>query len=38
LKVHLPEPINQAGKVQITLTAKSKEGCSTFFPYYLEIK
>ncbi|MCX7109521.1 MAG: hypothetical protein NTX45_05195 [Proteobacteria bacterium] len=38
LKVKLPEPITQAGKVRVTLTAKSKEGCTTFFPYYLEIK
>ena len=38
LKVKLPEPITQAGKVRVTLSAKSKEGCSTFFPYYLEIK
>ena len=35
LKIHLPEPITQAGKVRVTLVAKSKEGCSTFFPYYL---
>ena len=37
LKVHLPEPITQTGKVRVTLTAKSKEGCETFFPYYLVI-
>ncbi len=38
LKVKLPEPLTQAGKVRVTLAAKSKEGCSTFFPYQLEIK
>jgi hypothetical protein len=38
LKVKLPEPITQAGKVRITLAAKSKEGCSTFFPYFLVVK
>jgi len=37
LKVHLPEPITQPGKVRISLTAKSKEGCETFFPYYLTV-
>lgn len=37
LKAHLPEPITQAGKVRITLAAKSKEGCETFFPYYLVV-
>lgn len=38
VKARLPEPITQAGKVRITLTAKSKEGCETFFPYYLTVK
>jgi hypothetical protein len=38
LKVKLPEPITQAGKVRVTLAAKSKEGCATFFPYYFEVK
>lgn len=38
IKLKLPEPITQPGKVRITLVAKSKEGCSTFHPYYLEIK
>ncbi len=37
LKAHLPEPITQAGRVRITVTAKSKEGCETFFPYYLTV-
>jgi hypothetical protein len=37
LKIHLAEPITQAGKVRITATAKSKEGCETFFPYYVII-
>lgn len=38
LRVQLPEPLTQAGKVRITLDAKSKDGCSTFYPVYLEIK
>lgn len=38
LKVKLPEPITQSGKVRVTLAAKSKEGCSAFFPYMLEVK
>jgi len=33
LKIHLPEPITQAGKVRVTVAAKSKEGCETFLPY-----
>lgn len=33
----LPQAIDQAGKVRVTLEAKSKEGCSTFHPYYLEV-
>ncbi len=37
LKAHLAEPISQPGKVRITVTAKSKEGCESFFPYYLII-
>ena len=37
VKAHLPEPITQPGKVRVTLTAKSKEGCETFLPYYLVI-
>ncbi len=37
LKIHLPESISQVGKVRITLAAKSKEGCSTFFPYSVAI-
>jgi hypothetical protein len=37
LKIYLAEPITQAGKVSITATAKSKEGCETFFPYYVII-
>lgn len=38
IKLKFPEPITQAGRVRITLVAKSKAGCSTFYPYYLEIK
>ena len=38
IQAKLPAPITQAGKVQITLTAKSKEGCWGFYPYYLEVK
>lgn len=37
IKQRLPEAITQAGKVRITLTAKSKDGCSAFHPYYVEI-
>jgi len=35
LKIHLPEPVTQAGKVRVTIAAKSKEGCETFLPYSL---
>ena len=35
IKARLPEAITQAGKVRVTLTAKSKEGCETFLPYFL---
>ena len=38
VQAKLPTPITQAGKVQIALTAKSKEGCWGFYPYYVEIK
>jgi hypothetical protein len=38
LHVRLPEALTQAGKVRVTLAAKSKEGCSAFHPVYLEIK
>ena len=31
-------PINAPGKVRITLRARSKEGCETFLPLYLEVK
>ena len=37
VKAHLPEPITQPGKVRVTLTAKSKEGCETFLPYFLVV-
>ncbi len=37
IKQRLPEAITQAGKVRVTLTAKSKDGCSAFHPFYLEI-
>ena len=38
LKVKLSPPITQPGKVRVTVAAKSKEGCSTFFPYFLVVK
>ena len=38
LKVKLSQPITQPGKVRVTVAAKSKEGCSTFFPYFLVVK
>ena len=31
-------PLQKPGKVRITLRAKSKDGCETFLPIYLEIK
>ncbi len=37
LKACLPDPITKPGKVRVTVTAKSKEGCETFFPYYLTV-
>jgi len=37
IKAHLPEASVQPGKIRITLTAKSKEGCETFFPYYVVV-
>lgn len=37
IKQRLPEAITQPGKVRITLAAKSKDGCSAFHPFYLEI-
>ncbi|HUL14225.1 MAG TPA: hypothetical protein VLU73_18890 [Methylococcaceae bacterium] len=36
--VRLPQPITQSGKVRIGVSAKSKEGCSGFKPYYVEVK
>lgn len=38
LQVKLPEALHRAGKVRITLAAKSKEGCAAFYPFYLEIR
>ena len=38
VKYKLPEPITLAGKVRVTLAAKSKEGCAAFFPYFLVVK
>jgi hypothetical protein len=37
VKARLPEPITRPGKIRLTLAAKSKEGCETFFPYYVVI-
>ena len=31
-------PVTATGKVRITLRAKSKEGCETFKPIYIEVK
>lgn len=38
VKVVLPQPITQPGKVQIGVDAKSRDGCWGFKPYYVEIK
>lgn len=38
VKAVLPEPITQPGKVRIGISAKSREGCSGFQPWYVEIK
>jgi len=38
IEVKPDPPIKKPGKVRITLRAKSKEGCETFLPIYLEIK
>jgi hypothetical protein len=38
LRAKLPLPIRQAGKVRIALTAKSKDGCAGFHPYFVEVK
>jgi hypothetical protein len=38
LHAKLAEPITQSGKVRVTLVAKSKDGCSTFYPYYLDVR
>ena len=38
LEVKPATAITQPGKVRITLKAKSKEGCETFQPIYIEVK
>ena len=38
LRVKLPAAIEQPGKVRIAVTAMSKDGCSGFFPYFVEVK
>ena len=38
IQVKLNNPLTQAGKARITLKAKSKEGCETFEPLYVDIK
>lgn len=36
--VHLADPIVAAGKVQIAVNAKSKDGCYGFKAYYIDVK
>jgi hypothetical protein len=38
VKVVLPQPIDQPGKVRIGVSAKGKQGCAGFQPFYLEVK
>lgn len=38
VKAVFPEPITQAGKTRIAVSAKSREGCWGFQPYFLDIK
>ncbi|MGZ8217568.1 hypothetical protein [Methylomagnum sp.] len=38
VKVALPQPIDQPGRVRIGISASGREGCAGFQPYYLEVK
>lgn len=38
LKAKLPQALTRPGKVRIALEAKSKDGCSAYHPYFLEIR
>jgi hypothetical protein len=38
LKATLSPPITQQGKVRIAVSAKSKDGCTGSYPYFVEIK
>ncbi|NJD04887.1 MAG: hypothetical protein FIA97_00115 [Methylococcaceae bacterium] len=38
VRAKLPLPIRQPGKVRIALSAKSKDGCAGFHPYFIEVK
>jgi len=38
IELKMDPPLNTPGKIRITLRAKSKEGCETFLPIYLEVK
>lgn len=38
LEIKLPAPLATPGKARITFRAKSKDGCATFQPFYVEIK
>lgn len=38
LKAKLPSAVTQPGRVRIALTAKSKDGCAGFFPYFIDVK
>lgn len=37
VKAHLPDPITQPSKIRIAVSAKSKEGCLAFFPYFISV-
>jgi len=38
LRAKLASPWQQPGKLRIALSAKSKDGCSGLFPYFIEVK
>lgn len=38
VKARLPQALDKPGKVRIAYEGKSKEGCATLYPYFVEIK
>ena len=38
LRAKLPQALTRVGKVRIALVAKSNNGCSGYYPYFLEIR